>query len=248
MEKLFQIVDCIAKGDDDAVSLATLTRETGIPKATLYRLLGDLVEPGFVDHAPGGYALGGRLFDLGSRVPAYRHLREAAAPYLEDLALATKDSAHLAIRRGHEVQYLDKVPGTFAIRAPTAVGQRQPLYCTALGKLLLAHAPARTADEVLRSRLRPRTRNTLVMPAMLLRSVERARESDVAIEMEEFRPGLGCIAAPVRDARGRVVAAISLSGDPRTKSTPALHNRLRRAAEQVSRDLTFMTTAADGAA
>jgi DNA-binding IclR family transcriptional regulator len=68
VDKLFRIVDCIATRDDDAMSLAELTRETGIPKATLYRLLGDLIEPGIIAHAPEGYALGGRLFDLGSRV------------------------------------------------------------------------------------------------------------------------------------------------------------------------------------
>lgn len=234
--KLFQIVDCVATGEDDSVSLATLTRQTGIPKATLYRLLGDLIEPGILEHAPGGYSLGTRLFDLGSRVPMYRHLREASSPYLEELALTTHDNAHLATMCDNEVLYLDKVPGSYAIRLPTAIGRRVPLHCTALGKALLAHANPRVAEQVVRARLRPRTRNTVVMPAMLMRQLDRIRETGVATEIEEFRPGIGCIAAPIRDGRGQVVAAISISGDPRTKQSERIAERMRHVADQISRD------------
>ena len=236
VSKLFRIVDCIASGDEDSQSVAALTRATGLPKATLYRLLRDLVDLGILDHAPDGYCLGRRLFELGGSVPEYRRLREAATPYLEELTLASGDSAHLATLRDHEVLYLERVPGRYPVQLPTSAGARHPLHCTALGKTLLAYAPGRLREDILRSRLRPLTGRTIVLPKLLLTQLARIRDEGVATEFEEFRLGIGCVAAPILDAEGTVVAAISVSGDPRTKPPGPLHARVRRAAANISRD------------
>jgi DNA-binding IclR family transcriptional regulator len=233
--KLFKIVDCIAEIDQDSLSLATLTRETGLPKATLYRLLGDLVSLGILDHAPGGYSLGGKLFELGGNVPEYRRLRDAASPYLQELTAVSRESTHLATLRDNQVLYIERIPGYYPLQLPTAAGSRHPLHCSALGKTLLAHAPG-LWDDILRNRLRPKTRHTIVLPRILLGQLTRVRDEGLATEFEEFRLGIGCVAAPIRNAEGAVVAAISISGEPRTKLTPGLHARVRHAAAQISRD------------
>lgn len=233
VDKVFKIVDCLADGGEEEQSLAALGRETGLPKATLHRLLRDLVAIGIVDHSSGGYSPGGRLFELGGRVPEYRRLREAAVPHLLDLSATTREAVHLGILRDREVLYLARTQGHHGVRLPTSAGSRQPAYCSALGKTLLAHAPA-SWDGLFSDRLRPRTGHTIVLPKVLLTQFSRIREDGIATEFEEFQIGLGCVAAPVRNAEGTVVAAISVSGNPRAKSSPALHARVRQAAAHIS--------------
>jgi IclR helix-turn-helix domain len=128
--KLFRIVDCIAAVDEDSLSLATLTKETGLPKATLYRLLSDLVALGVLDHTHSGYSLGGKLFELGGSVPEYRRLRDAATPYLQELSAATGEAAHLGALRNREVLYLERIPGRMHVQLPTSAGARHPLHRT----------------------------------------------------------------------------------------------------------------------
>jgi DNA-binding IclR family transcriptional regulator len=144
--------------------------------------------------------------------------------------------SHLATLRNDQVFCLDKVRGSFRIEIPTEIGRPLPLHCTSLGKILLAYAPASLVDRTIRAGLRPRTQNTVVTPRVLVRHLERIRETGIALELEELRPGIGCIAAPILDSHGKVIAAISLSGDPRTKQVAQLSARMRRTAAQISRD------------
>jgi len=236
VDKLLLILDSIAESGDDSMSLARLSRRTGIPKTTLYRLLGDLVEPGIIDHVPDGYALGRKLFDFGAAVPRYRQLRDLAGPYLAELAAVSGDTAHLATLRDREVMFIDRVAGRHHIRIPTGAGSRLPAACTALGKTLVAYGSPAVREAIVRAGLRPRTRNTIVLPHLLARQLAEIRRDGLAREIEEFRLGVGCIAAPIFDDRGAVSAAISVSGDPGTKRTGPLARRVATVAQQISKE------------
>lgn len=238
--KLFHVLECIAEDEGDSVSLAALTKRTGLPKATLYRLLGDLVEPGIVEHGRGGYSLGGRLFELGASVPRYRRLREAALPHLEQLRDVTTDTVHLGVLTGHRVVVLEKVHGRHGARIPTAVGSQHPLHSNALGKVLLAYGDAQVLDDVLDAGLRPLTPRTVVTSGRLLQQLGRVRDDGYAAEFEESRLGLGCLAAPVFGGDGAVIGAVSVAGDPSTRSSGAAR-RLTGTAALISR--TFQTRA-----
>ena len=127
--------------DDQVLSLAELVRRTGLPKATLHRILGSLTEERLLDRVDGRYRPGSQLFELGMLASVERTLLEVATPFLEDLYERTHETVHLGVREGHEVVYVAKIAGHRQAASPSRVGGRMPLHATAVGKALLAHAP-----------------------------------------------------------------------------------------------------------
>ncbi|MFS0884841.1 IclR family transcriptional regulator [Aeromicrobium sp. 179-A 4D2 NHS] len=216
--------------DDRVLPLAELARRTGLAKGTLHRVAGDLVEHRLLDKTPRGYRLSGGLFELGLRASAERTLLELAMPFLQDLYERTHETVHLGVREGHEVVYVAKIGGHRQAKAPSRTGGRMPMHCTAIGKVLLAHADPELRTEVLTSPLERRTPHTIVAPGMLEQQLTRVLETGVAFEREESTPGLLCVAAPVLEADGRTtVAAISVTG-PVGRFRPEAHVAAVRAA------------------
>ncbi|MGI5501759.1 IclR family transcriptional regulator [Lentzea sp. CA-135723] len=208
--------------DDDELGFAELGRRTGLSKATLHRLLGDLVEVRLLDRGSRGYRLGGHLFQLGIRASVERRLVEVSTPYLEDLYERTHETVHLGISEGHDVVYVAKIGGHRQTPTPSRLGGRMPLHASAIGKALLAHSPAALLASVLSAPLERRTPRTIATPGMLRRQLATVRETGVAYEFEESRVGLCCVASPVLGHDGEVVAAVSVAG-PTTRFDPRAH-------------------------
>ncbi|MFD5296652.1 IclR family transcriptional regulator [Streptomyces mutabilis] len=218
---------------DSVLPLAELVRRTELPKGTVHRVAGDLVHHRMLDRTEHGYRLSGGLFELGLRAAAERTLMELAMPFLQDLYERTHETVHLGVRDGHEVVYIAKIGGHRQAKAPSRTGGRMPMHCTAIGKVLLAHAGEEEWPAVLNGPLERRTPRTVVAPGMLRRQLERAVETGLAYESEESTPGLLCVAAPVLEADGRTaVAAISVSG-PVGRFRPESHANAVRAAATV---------------
>lgn len=216
--------------DDRVLPLAELARRTGLPKGTLHRVAGDLVAHRLLDKTDAGYRLSGGLFELGLRASAERTLLEVAMPFLQDLYERTHETVHLGVRDGTEVVYIAKIGGHRQARSPSRTGGRMPMHCTALGKVLLAHAEPAVRASVLTGPLERRTPHTLVAAGMLEQQLERVLEKGVAYEREESRPGLLCVAAPVLEPDGRtLVAAVSVAG-PVGRFRPEAHATAVRAA------------------
>lgn len=208
--------------DDDELGFAELGRRTGLAKATLHRLLGDLTDVRLLDRGAHGYRLGGHLFQLGIRASVERRLVEVSTPYLEDLYERTHETVHLGLLEGHEVVYAAKIGGHRQASSPSRLGGRMPLHATAIGKALLAHSPTSLRTEVLGAPLARRTPRTVVTPGMLRRQLATIRQTGVAYEYEESRVGLACVASPVLGHDGTVVAAVSVAG-PTTRFDPRAH-------------------------
>lgn len=200
------------RADDHSISLAELVRRTGLHKATVHRLAGELVANRLLDRVPAGYRLSGGLFELGMRASVERSLLEIAMPFLQDLYERTHETVHLGVREGSEVVYVAKIGGHRQANAPSRTGGRMPLHCTAIGKALLAHADPLLQQEVLLSPLERRTPHTVVAPGLLRRQLDRVVETGVALEREESAPGINCIAAPVFGPADELLAAISITG------------------------------------
>ncbi|GAA2796111.1 IclR family transcriptional regulator [Crossiella cryophila] len=208
--------------DDEELGFAELGRRTGLAKATLHRLLGELVEVRLLDRGERGYRLGGHLFQLGIRASVERRLVEVATPYLEDLYERTHETVHLGLREGHEVVYVAKIGGHRQAASPSRLGGRLPLHATAIGKALLAHAPPHVLAEILAAPLTRRAPRTVSTPGALRRQLRQVARTGVAYEFEESRIGLACVACPVLDQDDRVVAAVSVAG-PTTRFHPQAH-------------------------
>ncbi|MDT0269661.1 IclR family transcriptional regulator [Streptomyces sp. DSM 44915] len=217
--------------------LTELAARTGLPKATVHRLAAELMALGWLERSGPHYRLGGKLFELGSRVPRRRELREAALPFLQDLFEATRETVHLGVREGHQVVYVERIHGHDVLPLPSRIGGSLPLTCTGVGKALLAFSDAELTDEVLAGPLPRLTPHSITDPARLRTVVEQAQVAGLAYEEQEAALGVSCIAAPVFGPGGGAVAALSVAV-PRASFRPAqLAPAVRTAALGLSRVL-----------
>ncbi|GAA3209002.1 IclR family transcriptional regulator [Dactylosporangium siamense] len=226
--KVAVILDAFT-AEDRGVGFAELQRRTGLAKATLHRLTGELVAARLLERVDGRFHLSGHLFALGMRASVERGLIEVATPFLEDLYERTHETVHLGLREGAEVVYVAKIGGHRQARAPSRLGGRMPLHATAIGKALLAFAPAALRAEVLDAPLARLAPRTVTSAAILRRQLDEAVRTGVAFEAEESAVGIVCVGAPVLDGHDVAVAAVSVAG-PATRFDPRRHAAAVKAA------------------
>jgi len=223
-------------------SLTELAYDLELNKSTLLRLLGPLCEARLVEQVPetGRYRLGWRTAQLG-----YTYLEQADLPgtahdVLRDLMEQTRETVHLVIAELPEVVYVGKVDSPQPVRMFSRIGTRQPAYCTAVGKAILAHADEATLRRVIDAGLPRRTQNTRTTAEALRADLAAVLAAGYAVDDVENEPDIRCVAAPVFDHAGAVTCAVSVSG-PASRVTPAqvpaLGALVKAAAERVSRRL-----------
>ncbi|OLD19898.1 MAG: hypothetical protein AUJ01_05200 [Acidobacteria bacterium 13_1_40CM_3_65_5] len=241
---------------DRRLSLSDLATRTGIPRATVFRLLSTLEASGFVTKDAGEYQLGLKCFVLGNIVAADLDLKEVAQPHLAALRDATRETTHLAILDHWRVVYLERLPSPHPVGfMRSRVGAILPAFCTALGKTLLSHQPEPDVDAWAASQKFPRlTPNTMTSAKRLLKELRAIRARGYALDEEEHELGVRCVAAPIRNHEGKVVAAISVAGPtermPRTLVGSDVATKVVAAAHAISLDLgaaAFAHTAAQPA-
>lgn len=184
-------------------------------KSSVQRILATLEAEDFlqrVDESRSKYKLGNAVFILG-RVAEGEDLRTIALPYLEKLTELTRETAHLCVADENECLYIAKVDSPNSIRMVTKIGVRLPLHATAVGKMLLSGMSEEQVDEVISQKgLEPSTKHTITTREDLYKELEAIRETGLSHDREEREIGLRCVAAPVRDRTGNIIAAISISG------------------------------------
>ncbi|HEX5502300.1 MAG TPA: IclR family transcriptional regulator [Thermomicrobiales bacterium] len=197
------------------LSLTALAARAGLAKSTATRLLAVLEARGYLERSPDTerYRVGVRAFELGSLYIQTTSLEAEAQPVMAHLARECRQTANLGVLSGAEVVHLAVVPPDRPIRFATAVGVRDRAHATGLGKALLAALDAAAlADLVARHGLPPRTERTIATLDALVADLAGVRARGYAVDDEESFAGLKCVAAPIRDDKGRVVAAVSVSG------------------------------------
>lgn len=200
----------LAKG---AKTLDGLAESVGVHKSTVLRLLRTLESHHFVRRdGIRYYRLGSALFDLANQALEDLDVRRAAQDALADLNARTGHTVHLATREEGEVVYIDKYEGRHSVRMYSRVGKRAPLYCTAVGKVLVAALPDRQrAEHAQGIDYVPLTVNTVRDADGFLVELRRVAERGFAVDNAEHEDFIHCIAAPIRGAGGEVVAAVSIS-------------------------------------
>jgi DNA-binding IclR family transcriptional regulator len=211
LQRAFSILEVIGSSET-SVGLAELARRAGLPKATAYRLANQLTDLAVLDRNGQGYQLGLKMFELGNSVTRNRRLREAALPIMEDLYEVTHETIHLGVLAGNEVLYTEKIAGRRKCSAATTLGARRPLYCTGLGKAILAFSDPQLLQSVIQGGLVRITPYTLADPRRLQLELKRVAESGVSYDREEFQLGINCVASPLLNPGGRAWAAISVTG------------------------------------
>jgi DNA-binding IclR family transcriptional regulator len=205
------------------LSLAELAARTGIPRATAFRLLSTLEQSGFVAKARGEYQPGIKCFVLGNIVANGLDLRETAHPHLVALRDTTRETTQLAILDHWQVVYLERMLSPYPVDfMRSRAGAILPAYCTALGKTLLAFRPETEVEAwASRQKFSPLTPHTITSTKRLMKELRTIRERGYGLDEEERERGVRCIAAPVVNHTGDVVAAISVAG-PRDRMPPEL--------------------------
>ena len=212
--KAFAILEYLAAANSPR-ELSSICNALKMNKSTMYRFLTTLQSLGYVDQdrESNRYALGSKTLWLASSFLEAIELRTIARPLLMQLHQETGETVHLAILDHFEVVYMDKMDGTSSVRMASSVGNRMPAHSTGLGKALLAFMPEDTwrsyIDVV---GLERRTSNTITDPAAFLQELRHIRERGYSIDDSENEDGIRCVALPIRDHTGKVVAAISIAG------------------------------------
>jgi DNA-binding IclR family transcriptional regulator len=210
--------------DEVEIGISTLAKRLGVAKSTAHRLASTLVAENLLeqDRATGKYRLGLALFRLGTLVRRRMNVSEVARPLLFSLREKTNETVHLAILDGTEIMYVYFLESTQTVRMRSDLGLRKPAYCTAEGQAILAFRPPEIVQAVVGKGLQPRTPQTLTDPDRLTKALETVRQKGCAIEDEESEMGVRCIAAPIRDDAGEVVAAVGVAGPVNRLSKKAL--------------------------
>jgi DNA-binding IclR family transcriptional regulator len=244
--RAFGMLEAIARRPE-GMSLVELAREASLHNSTAFHLVRTMVALGYVrqDADSKRYTIGRQLFALAAGAHDEANLVFAAGPILKDLARVTGEACHIALRVGDEVVTVSKSEGPSAIRMAERVGAVRPAYCTAIGKALLAAQPSsQIAEYLARVPLRRLTPNTIVERAALLRELEGVRAAGYAVDDAEFNAEARCIAAPVRDFTGHVVATMGISGPVwrvTIESVPRLARVVVEHADRLSRELGYRT-------
>ncbi|MCX7027332.1 MAG: IclR family transcriptional regulator [Spirochaetes bacterium] len=238
--KALDILFYLAKVGDE-VSLARMSKDTGVNKATALRYLAVLESKGVVERRSGGWSLGIALFELGSKVPVRALVVDKVRPIIEILARESGESANLACLAGDSAIYLDRAEANNrSLRMRSVPGDRLPLYCTGVGKAILSQLPEERIRAILGSAPLPKINDsTLTEPEDVIREARRARELGYGVDREEYEVGLTCIAMPLRLPGSDFAGAVSVSGPSGRMRIPGAKERflglLKTATEEALR-------------
>lgn len=234
--KVELILDALAN-NGGRLGLSVLAREAGLPKASVHRICGELVEWGVVERRADSFQLGPKLFELGARVPTSRRLRDTALPFLEELLVAAEHTVHLAVPSGDGVFYVDKLVVHASHPTPYAAAARMPIHATATGKVILAFGPTPALVEALARPLDALTDNTVTDPVTLSSELDVTVERGYSIERDEMVDGYSSVAAPIRGHANRLIGAISLTSTTAELSVERVAPMLCATAAAISRRL-----------
>jgi DNA-binding IclR family transcriptional regulator len=221
-----------------ALTLSEIARRADLPLTTAHRLLAELCAARAIERdSDGHYRIGLRLWEIASLAPRGIPLREAALPFLEDLYEVTHENAQLGVREGHDVVYIERIAGRRAVGVLTRVGGRFPLHASGIGLVLLAHAPESVQRDVLGGPLERFTAHTITDPARLGRILAQIRRDGMAVSDRQVTDDAMSVAAPITDASGEVIAALSIVANASGTVAERLAPAVRAAALGTSRAL-----------
>jgi len=222
VERVLAVLNAFTEAGPN-LTLMQVCEATGLTPSTAYRLMANLVPRGYLEPGREGnaYRLGLTVIRLAGVALGQLDVRVKAAPLMDELRNRTRETVHLAALDGRHIIYLEKLEGLHAIGLMSSrVGRTAPAHCTALGRVLLAFNPEAT-EEILKGPLEAPTPRTVVDPKALRALLARVNEQGYALDLGEHEPEVRCVAAPVRNHSGAVIAAMSVSG-PAQRIEPML--------------------------
>ncbi len=215
--RAIEIIECF-NGNNEELGISEIADYMKLSKSTIYGLVNTLKVAGLLEQNVQNkkYRLGIKLFELGNLVQSRMDLRDEARPFCRKLAEKYETTVHLAIFDEGDVIYIDKLVNYDMQIVSSQVGKRAPMYCTGVGKAILAYVEDEHIEKyVLSKPLQKITNNTITTRERLIEEIQIIRSRGYAIDDEEIEIGLRCIAAPIFNSKGYPIAAVSISASYR---------------------------------
>lgn len=198
-----------------SLTLSEICRAIDMPKTSAFELLSTLVNKGVIEFDNADlktYKPGIKIFEIGMSFLKKIDLTKEARPYLEELTKSVGETVFLAVKDAADIVYVDRVESRSSIAATTMVGTRKPMYCTGLGKAILAGYTDKQVEEIMETvSMVQYTPYTLTTVNALLQELAKIRESGYAIDYREGEMDTACVAAPIYDRNRQPIAAISIA-------------------------------------
>ncbi|MGA9768820.1 MAG: IclR family transcriptional regulator [Blastocatellia bacterium] len=244
VERALAILEAVAQRSAGMTN-SEISRKLEIPKSSASYILRTLEQRGYLrrERGTGKYVVGLKVLSLGRGVQAGSDIKAAALPVMRQLVERSELTTHLAVLDHGEAVYIEKIESPGFIKMDTWIGRRMMIHSTSVGKALVAHLPASEVESIVKEHdLKKRTPKTITVYSKFLRDLEKVRERGYAIDDEENNSGARCVAAPVFDSFGRVVAAVGLSGATNqvdNSRLPKIVEMVKEAARKISRQLGY---------
>lgn len=242
VERVFAVLAVIG-ADTDGANVTSIAQQTGLPKSTVSRLCATLEQLGMVerlsdrDPTGRGFKIGRGLVALVANVSPVETLAVIAQPYLQELQEAVGESVALTVADGDHAYVITQITSQQAIQVRDWTGIRIPMYVQSTGRVFLAERSAEALDRYLAQPLMPYTSKTICEADQLRCVLMQVREQGFAWVFEEFEEGLTAFAVPVRDAAGRVVAAVNVFGPTFRFPAAGLQDAVMQRALQASQQI-----------
>jgi DNA-binding IclR family transcriptional regulator len=241
LERAVSVLEALSESDVP-LSLGEICRRMKLHKSTAHRSLMVLERSALIERTQENrFRLGLKLYELGNRAVEQTDLRARVHPFFRRLAADVGETVHLGVLQKASVVYLDKVEPKRRVCMSSKCGTSNPVYCTSMGKAMLAYQPQETIEKIIaKIRFVRYTHKTLCSQETLLKSLERVRHRGYAIDDEEIELGVRCIGAPVFDENHWAIAAVSVSGPSSritAQSVPEIAERLLRCCREISASL-----------
>ena len=245
IEKCFLILDCL-NARRRLMTLEEITQATGFKKTTCFRLLKTLRNLGIVELSPATkkYQYGPRLAAIGLSALKHMNLRNTALPILKRLRDETGETVNLTILSGSEILYVERVMSDYLVNVNVNIGDRLPVYCASMGKIILAYLPEDRLDQILSSiTFTRKTDNTIASRSGLIEELNKIRAAGYAINDEELEKGLRAVAAPIFNYNGEAFAATNIAWTtarhPERRVFSEYAGKIVAAAKEISRLLGY---------
>ncbi|MGD9239700.1 MAG: IclR family transcriptional regulator [Desulfobacterales bacterium] len=214
MEKIFTVLEAVISHQENGLTFANTVASTALPKASVHRILKGMTELGYLNFNSETKRYRGalKLAALGAEVTSNFDLRNLVHPQLIRLQKETSHTSNMAIKNGAAGIYVDKIESQdYGIKLISGIGKSFPLYCTGLGKVLLAYSPPSEANRILSKKLKSYTENTITDPQELKKELRQIKKQGYALDRQEVTRGIMCVAAPVFGIGAEIVCAISVA-------------------------------------
>lgn len=224
----------------DGIQIARLSEQVGLSKSTVHRLLATLSNMNYVvkDTETDKYKLGLQVLFLSRNILNNNDIVSTSKPYLEKLSREINETIHLCIEDRGEIVYIDKIESNQTIRMFSRVGNRAPMYCTAVGKILYSGMESGHFEELIsKVNFIPKTEATITSPQALREEINKIKKQKYALDNIENEEGIRCIAAPIYNHTGKIIASFSVSGPSNRVTMDRINDTLIEKMRQTSLDI-----------